>query len=76
MVHRTIPFLRMEEVRYQPIQEVWRGLRDGLREAGLDGSLLLLNSALATALSEERVAERYLGGEDIFAGDRLDSGDS
>jgi|GEM_PF-4363111 len=25
MVHRTTPFLWMEEVRYQPIQEVWRG---------------------------------------------------
>ena len=39
----------MEEVRYQPIQEVWRGLRAGLRDSGLDGSLLALNAALATA---------------------------
>ena len=62
----------MEEVRYQPIQEVWRGLRAGLRDSGLDGSLLALNVALATALAEPSIAQRYLAGEPVFDEARLD----
>lgn len=70
-MHRTKPFLEMEGVRYLPTQEVWRGLRDGLAVAGLDNSLLALNSALSTALADPRIAERYQAGEPVFDEDRL-----
>lgn len=72
LVHRTKAGLEMEDVRYQPTQEVWRGLRAGLREAGLDGSLLSLNGALAIALAEPDAAHRYLQGEPLFVGARLE----
>jgi hypothetical protein len=62
----------MEDVRYQPTQEVWRGLRAGLMESGLDGSLLSLNSALAIALAEPNIALMYLAGEPVFREARLE----
>ena len=72
LVHRTKKYLEMEEVRYQPTQEVWLGLRAGLKELGLDGSLLALNSALAIALADPRIAQRYLSGEPVFDDARLE----
>lgn len=72
LVHRTKKMLEMEDVRYQPTQEVWRGLRAGLREAGLDGTLLALNIGLATALAEPDAAQRYLAGEPVFEEAYLD----
>src|SRR5512133_962763 len=72
LVYRTSTYLEMEEVRYQPVQEVWRGHREGLREAGLDASLLALNGALAVALATPDAAQRYLAGEPIFEAVRLD----
>ncbi|HEX2923165.1 MAG TPA: YkgJ family cysteine cluster protein [Chloroflexota bacterium] len=72
LVHRTTSFLEMEGVRYQPTQEVWRGLRAGLWEVGLDASLLSLNGALAIALADPDIAHRYLAGEDVFADARLE----
>jgi hypothetical protein len=59
-------YLEMEQVRYLPVQEVWRGHREGLRTAGLDASLLALNSALALALATPDIAQRYLDGEPVF----------
>ena len=49
-----------------------RGNREGLRDAGLDASLLALNSALAIALADPDIAERYLAGEPVFEAVRLD----
>lgn len=72
LVHRTTSALEMEDVRYQPTQEVWRGLRAGLWESGLDGSLLSLNGALAIALADPDIAHRYLAGEPVFAAARLE----
>jgi hypothetical protein len=72
LVHRTTSFLEMEGVRYQPTQEVWRGLRAGLWDAGLDASLLSLNGALAIALADPDIAHRYLAGEPVFAAARLE----
>ena len=71
LVHKTTSYLEMEQVRYLPVQEVWRGHREGLRSAGLDASLLALNSALALALATPDAAERYLAGEPVFEGARL-----
>lgn len=66
LVHRTSGFVKMEETLSQPIQQVWLGLRTGLRDLGLDGSLLALNGALAIALAEPEAARRYLAGEPVF----------
>lgn len=71
LVHRTSGYLQMEQVRYLPTQEVWRGHREGLRAAGLDASLLALNSALAVALAEPDIARRYLDGEPVFESARI-----
>jgi hypothetical protein len=72
LVRRSRVVLEMEEVRYQPIQEVWQGLRAGLRDQELDGSLLALDAALATALSQRDAADQYLRGEPVFDEARLD----
>ncbi len=70
--YRTKRVLEMEEVRYQPIQEVWRGMRAGLVDSGLDGSLLSLNGALSIALADPNVAQRYQDGEPVFRAARLE----
>ncbi len=72
LVHQKTAYLEMEGVRYLPTQEVWRGKRAGLREAGLDTSLLALNSALAIALKGPDIAHRYLAAESVFEEARLD----
>jgi hypothetical protein len=72
LVHRTKKGLEMEEVRFQPHQEIWRGSRSAFSGMGLDGSLLALNSALAIALSEPNATERYLKGEPVLDSARLD----
>jgi hypothetical protein len=71
LVHRSRAVLEMEEARYQPTQEVWQGLRAGLRDMGLDASLLALDAALSTALAQPDAAERYLSGEPVFDEARL-----
>jgi hypothetical protein len=43
------------------------GLRDGLRQAGLDGGLYELNDALAVVLATPQAASRWSHGESIFA---------
>jgi hypothetical protein len=43
------------------------GLRDGLREAGLDDGLYEMHSALARALDVPDAAERWARGEKLFA---------
>lgn len=72
LVHKTKSYLEMEDVRYQPVQEVWRGKKAALQELGLDGSLLPLSGALAIALSQPDVAKRYLAGEPVFEEIHLD----
>jgi hypothetical protein len=49
------------------IGEVEAGLCRGLCDAGLDGHLYELNSALATALEQPDAAVRWMRGENIFA---------
>ncbi len=71
LVHRSRSGLEMEDVRYQPTQEVWLGLRAALSDRGLDTSLLSLNSALAIALEDSSAAERYLAGEPVFVAARI-----
>jgi hypothetical protein len=71
LVRRSRVVLEMEEVRYQATQEVWQGLRAGLRDLGLDGSLLALDAALSMALSNPDAAERYIRGEPVFEEARL-----
>jgi Fe-S-cluster containining protein len=43
------------------------GLQRALVDAGLDGNLYELNSAVLCALETPRAAERYLQGEDLFS---------
>jgi hypothetical protein len=46
---------------------VEEGIVRALEEAGLDGKVYELNSALAVALDMPDVAERWAAGEDVFA---------
>lgn len=45
-----------------------RGVSDGLSEAGLDGTVYELNSALARALETPDAGRRWVTGDDVFSG--------
>jgi hypothetical protein len=47
------------------------GLRAGLDESKLDGTLLELSAALRVAVETPDVQERWLAGESVFAPARL-----
>jgi hypothetical protein len=51
-------------------QGVERGLEEALDSARLDAHVYELNSALVTALDTPDAPERWIEGEDVFAGCR------